>query len=243
MNTQAINQNEIGKQKRERTHRTKIRDRQLPDYTRGEEIFNMTSHIVGGGLAVVILALCMIFSLLHHNIWGLVSGIVYGISMILLYTMSSIYHGLIPLTAKKVFQVLDHCSVYILIAGTYTPILLTGMRKHYPVIAWVIFGIVWGVSALAITLNAIDLKKYRVFSMICYLAIGWCIIFAFLPLIRSYNMEFFGWILSGGIAYTVGAVFYCTASKSKHRYIHSVFHLFVLLGSILQAVGIIRFCM
>lgn len=243
MNTQSINQTVIEKPKKQRTHRTKIRDRQLPDYTRGEEIFNMTSHIVGGGLAVIILALCMIFSLLHHNIWGLVTGIVYGISMILLYTMSSIYHGLIPQTAKKVFQVLDHCSVYILIAGTYTPILLTGMRKAYPVIAWVLFGVVWGVSALAITLNAIDLRKYRVFSMICYLAIGWCIIFAFLPLIRSYNMEFFGWILSGGIAYTVGAVFYCTAGKSKQRYIHSIFHLFVLLGSILQAVGIIKFCM
>lgn len=105
--------------------RTKLDDRLLPDYTRGEEIFNMVTHIVGAVFGIVALVLCIIFSCLHHNGYGLASGIVYGVSMILLYTMSSIYHGLSPnLKAKKVFQIMDHCSIFVLIAGTYTPVLL-----------------------------------------------------------------------------------------------------------------------
>ncbi|MBQ7381288.1 MAG: hemolysin III family protein, partial [Clostridia bacterium] len=106
--------------------RTKLKDRKLPDYTRGEEIFNMVSHIVGGALGVVAVTLCVIFAAIRHNVWGVVGGAIYGATLIILYTMSSIYHGLSPkLTAKKVFQVIDHCSIFVLIAGTYTPIALS----------------------------------------------------------------------------------------------------------------------
>lgn len=229
--------------RKERVRRTKLADRRLPDYTRGEEIFNMTSHIAGGAVAVVILIICVITAAKHDNAWGLATGIVYGASMILLYTMSSVYHGLKPPMAKKVMQIIDHCTVYIMIAGTYTPILLNGMRESYPRTSWALFAAVWGVSIFAIILNAIDLKKFRVFSMVCYLAIGWCIIFAFYPLVKSYGWEMAFWLLAGGIVYTIGSVLYIKASKSKHRYVHSVFHLFVLLGSVLMAVGIIKFCM
>ena len=143
--------------------RTKLIDRLLPDYTNGEEVFNMVSHIVGGGLGVFYLVSCVIVSALHHNIWGIVSSAIYGASVIALFTMSSVYHGVKPCMAKKVLQVLDHCTIYFMIAGTYTPILLSLLRKTDPVIAWVIFGVVWGVAALAITFTAIDLKKYKKF--------------------------------------------------------------------------------
>lgn len=110
--------------------RIKLEDRVLPTYTKGEEIFNMTSHIVGGALGVVALVLCIIFSALHHNTYGVVSSSIYGATMILLYTMSSIYHGLRPNTkAKKVFQILDHCSIFLLIAGSYTPFTLCTLRE------------------------------------------------------------------------------------------------------------------
>lgn len=110
--------------------RTKLCDRILPNYTKGEEIFNMTSHIIGGVLGVVALVLCVIFSAIHHNPFGVVSSCIYGVTMILLYTMSSIYHGLHPnLKAKKIFQILDHCSIFLLIAGSYTPFALCTLRN------------------------------------------------------------------------------------------------------------------
>ena len=105
--------------------RTKLSDRELPKYTKGEEIFNMVTHIVGGGLSIIALVLCIVFSAIHHNPYGIISSIIYGISSILLYTMSSIYHGLHPnLKGKKVLQILDHCTIFILIAGCYTPFAL-----------------------------------------------------------------------------------------------------------------------
>ena len=219
--------------------RTKLIDRNLPGYTRGEEIFNMVSHIVGGGFGVIALASCVIYSFLFSNAFGIVGSFIYGISMVLLYTMSSVYHGLKNETAKKVFQIIDHCTIYILIAGTYTPILLCSIIPANAILGWCIFGIVWGVSILGIVLNAIDLKKYEVFSMICYIGLGWCIVLSGKTALKAIPTNAMIYILLGGIAYTVGAVFYGVAAKKKWRYIHSVFHLFVVLGSILQYIGII----
>ncbi len=223
--------------------RIKLADRKLPVYTRGEEIFNMVSHIVGGAFGVVALALCVIFAAVNKNVWGIVSGSIYGASMVLLYTMSSVYHGLKPETAKKVFQIIDHCTIYILIAGTYTPMLLTGLREYNPALAWTLFGIVWGGSALGITLTAIDLKKFRVFSMACYMTIGWCIVFAIKPLLAAYGWGFFAWILGGGVSYTFGTTFLGLGGTGKHPYAHAVFHLFVIGGSVLQFIGILLYCM
>lgn len=214
--------------------RTKLKDRALPDYTRGEEIFNMVTHIVGGAFGIAALVTCVVRAFLHGGAYEVVSAFIYGFSMILLYTMSSVYHGLKPETAKKVMQVIDHCSVFILIAGTYTPIALCSLRRASTALGWTVFGIVWGISALGITLNAIDLKKYSVFSIICYLALGWCIVFTGKTAVTSVGTTGFMWLLAGGIAYTVGAVLYGIAGRSVHRYMHSVFHIFVVAGSILQ---------
>ena len=216
--------------------RTRICDRQLPDYTRGEETFNMVSHIVGGAFGVLALMLCVARSVLHGSAWGVVSSCVYGFSIILLYAMSCIYHGLRPLLAKKVFQVLDHCTIYVLIAGTYTPVLLCAMRPVFPGWAWTLFGVVWGCAVMAAVFTAIDLKKYAKLSMICYLAMGWSIVIAIRPTLASVPMQALLWILLGGVAYTVGAALY--GLGKKRRWMHSVFHVFVVLGTLLQFVGI-----
>lgn len=220
-------------------NRTRLSDRQLPDYTKGEEIFNMVSHIVGGAFGVIALIACIIVSAIHGSVWGIVSGIIYGASLILLYTMSSVYHGLRPNTGKKVMQVLDHCTIYALIAGTYTPVALCAIRPLFPLWGWLIFGFVWGVSAVAAVFTAIDLKKYAKFSMVCYICLGWCVVLALKPTIQSVPVAGLWWLLAGGIAYTIGAVLYGLGKKK--RYMHSVFHLFVLLGSILQFVTIIGY--
>ena len=219
--------------------RTPLKDRILPDYTREEEIFNMASHAAGVLLGFIVLISCIICAASRNNTWGIVSGAIYGVSMIALYAVSSVYHGLPKNTGKKVMQVIDHCVIYLLICGTYTPILFCSMRKFSPALAWTIFGVVWGMAVIGAVFTAIDLKKYAVLSMICYIGMGWCIILAVKSLLSVLPRAAFMWLLAGGVAYTVGAVFY--GLGSKHRYIHSVFHLFVLLGSIMHYIAIIRY--
>lgn len=221
--------------------RTKLSERVLPTYTKGEEIFNMVSHIVGGAFGIAVTALCVIFAAIHHNVYGIVSGAIYGTTMIILYTMSSIYHGLHPNKAKKVFQVLDHCTIFLLIAGSYTPFVLCTFREYNTALGWTLFGIIWGVAILGIVLNAIDLKKYKVFSMICYLAMGWCIIIKLPLLIQLLGIPGTVILVSGGIAYTIGAILY--GIGKKHKYIHSIFHLFIVLGSVLQFFSILIYVM
>ena len=214
--------------------RIKLSDRRLPDYTSGEECMNMVTHIVGGGLSVIALVLCLIKS--SGNALAFSCSLVYGISMAALYTVSSVYHGLRPGMAKKVLQILDHCTIYFLIAGTYTPLVLCALRPSYPAIGWGLFCFEWGVTALAVTLTAIDLKKYNVFSMICYIGLGWAVL-PFLPQAReALTAEGFAFLLSGGISYTIGAILYGIGSKKP--WFHSVFHIFVVLGSFLQFLSI-----
>lgn len=211
--------------------RTKLIHRILPSYSAGEETMNMVTHIVGGGFALIILCLCLIKSIPAGALQSITSG-VYGCSMVLLYAMSSIYHGLPKCTGKKVLQILDHCSIYLLIAGTYTPIVLCSLVPAYPVIGWGLFAAQWILAITSIVLTAIDLRKYRVFSMICYISMGWSIIF-FLPQAMSVLSPSGFWLLfSGGIAYTIGAVLFGLGKKMK--WMHSVFHIFVVLGSLLQ---------
>ena len=219
--------------------RTKLSQRILPNYTRGEEIANMVTHIVGGGCGIIALVWCLMKGVKSGSAWNIVGACIYGGSMILLYTVSSIYHGLKVPMGKKVMQVIDHCTIYFLIGGTYTPILLSGIRPVFPGWAWTIFGLVWGCAAVAAVFTAIDLKKYAAFSMACYIAMGWCIVLAVRPALQSVPIPALLWILAGGIAYTVSAVLYGVGKKK--RYMHTVFHGFVLLGSILQFVGIIGY--
>ena len=213
--------------------RTKLSERSLPTYTKGEEIFNMVSHIVGAALGIVVIVLCSIFAGIHKNPYGVTSGIIFGISMILLYTTSSIYHGLKPnTTSKKVFQILDHCAIFILIAGSYTPFALCTLRQYNTALGWSIFGVIWGFAVLGITLNAIDLKKYKVFSMICYLVMGWCIIIKINILPKLLGINGVILLVAGGIIYTIGAI--CYGLGKKRKYIHSVFHLCIFFANLLH---------
>ncbi len=147
--------------------------------------------------------------------------------------MSSIYHGLNPNSkAKKVFQVLDHCSIFLLIAGSYTPFCLVTFMEYNPVFGWTIFGVIWALAFIGIALNSVDIKKFKVFSMITYLVMGWFIVFSVKLLPELLGKMGFILLLAGGIVYTIGAILYGVGKKKK--YMHSVFHIFILLGSILQ---------
>ena len=220
--------------------RTKLKDRVLPQYTKGEEVMNMVTHIVGAAFGIAQLTLCLICSAQQHDAYKIVSSAVYGLSIILLYTVSSVYHGLKPCMGKKVMQVIDHCTIYLLIAGTYTPILLCPIRALSPATGWLLFGIVWGLSAFAAVFTAIDHNRFKVLSMVCYIAIGWVIVFALKITLQAVTATGFLFLLAGGIAYTVGAILYGLGKKI--RYMPSVFHLFVLLGTAFQFVTVFEFC-
>ena len=219
--------------------RTKLADRLLPDYTRGEEIMNMVTHIVGGAVGIVALTLCVIFAAIHGNVYGIVTSAIYGSTMISMFTISSVYHGLKPTLGKKVMQVIDHCTIYFLIAGTYTVIVLSAVRPVYPVLGWGLFAFEWAMTALATTLTAIDLKKYSVFSMICYIGMGWAVIIFWRQTLEVMTLPGFALLLSGGIAYTIGSILYGIGKKKK--WMHSVFHIFVVLGATLQFLSVLLY--
>lgn len=179
---------------------------------------------------------------IHNNVYGIISGAIFGITMIILYTMSSIYHGLSPkLKGKKVFQILDHCSIFLLIAGSYTPFTLCTLREDNLVTGWLIFGIIWTFAIIGIILNSIDLKKYKKFSMICYLAMGWCIIVKMPILPKLLGIPGCVLLVSGGVVYTVGAVLY--GIGKKHKYMHSIFHLCIFIASLLHFLCILLYVM
>ena len=219
--------------------RTKLSDRVLPDYSRGEELMNTVTHIVGGALGVAALTLCVVFAALRHNVYGVVGSAIYGASLIALYTVSSVYHGLKPGMGKKVMQIVDHCTIYFLIAGTYTVIVLSAIRPRSPVLGWGLFAFEWAMAALATALTAIDLKKYNVISMICYIGLGWAIIPFARQALEVLTLPGFLFLLLGGIAYTIGAVLYGIGSRKK--WMHSVFHIFVVLGSVLQFFAVLLY--
>lgn len=217
--------------------RTKLKDRQLPCYSKGEEIMNMVTHITGGGLAVIGSIFCILTACRLGGWQNILGAAVYCVSMICVYTMSSIYHGLHTGTAKKVMQVIDHCAIYFLITGTYTPIMITGFLPIFPKIGWGLLLMQWVLTAMAVTLTAIDLKKHKVFSMICYIFMGWGIIFFLPQAMTVMTKPGFYLLLAGGIAYTVGAVLFGLGKKI--RWMHAVFHIFVILGSAFQYFAIL----
>jgi len=212
--------------------RTKLADRQLPNYSTGEEIMNTVTHIVGGAMGVAALTMCVMLAAQNRNIYGVIGSSIYGFCMIALYSVSSVYHGLRPGMGKKVMQVIDHCTIYFLICGTYTVIALSAIRPIYPKLGWLLLGFEWIMAIIATVLTAIDLKQYRVFSMICYIGMGWAIIPFAKVVMQVLTKSGFYLLLAGGIAYTIGAVLYGIGSKKK--WMHSVFHIFVDIGSLLQ---------
>ena len=222
-------------------NRTALSQRRLPDYTRGEERMNMITHIAGGAMGVTALLLCVLRSALRHNVYGIVASAVYGCALIAMFTISSVYHGMKPCYAKKVMQVLDHCTIYFLIAGSYTVVLLSALRPRYPALAWSIFGLEWALALIGAGLTAIDLKKHAVFAMSCYIGMGWAILPFWRQVVQVLTMPGFLLLLAGGIAYTIGSILYGLGKKRK--WMHSVFHIFVDLGATLQFFSVLLYAL
>ncbi len=201
----------------------------IPKYTLGEELINSISHGVGALLGIAALVLCIVKSCNPLDGYKLASSIVFGLTFTLLYLMSCLYHALAVNKAKRVFRVFDHCTIFLLIAGTYTPYTLVTLRG---MTGWVIFGIVWGVGILGIVLNAVNLRRYAKLSVLCYIGLGWVIIFAIRPLVAALPSGGLAMLIAGGVAYTLGAVLYAIGSKKP--YFHSVFHFFCIIGTVLH---------
>ncbi len=202
-------------------------------YTLGEEIFNAVSHGTGGLLAIAGTVVMIVCAAIYSNAWGVVSSAIYGASMIILYTMSTLYHAITNEKAKKFFRIMDHNTIFLLIAGTYTPITLVPLRGP---VGWVLFGIVWGAAVIGIVLNSINLEKFKKLSIVCYVAMGWAIIFAIKPMIKSVPQISLIFLLIGGIFYTVGIAFYVI---KKIKYFHSIWHLFTIGGTIFHYFSIL----
>ena len=195
-------------------------------YTLGEEIFNSVSHGAGGLLSIAGTAVLIVLAAIYSNAWGVVSSAIFGASLIILYTMSTLYHAITNPKAKKFFRIMDHNTIFFLIAGTYTPITLVPLRGAF---GWVLFGIVWGAAILGIVLNSIDLEKFRKPSVVCYIAMGWVVIIAVKPMIEKVYPLSLWFILIGGLFYTVGVIFF---GKKRKKYFHSIWHLFTIAGSV-----------
>ena len=210
--------------------RTKLCDRALPVYSVGEEITNTATHLIGGVLGVLALVLCVRKAALSRGAAEIAGAAIYGSCLVILYSVSSLYHGLRPGMAKKVLQVLDHCAIYFLIAGSYSVVCLGAIRRADPRLGWGILALEWGLCILATVLTAIDLKRYKVFSMVCYIGMGWAIIPLAARLFEIMTPAGFWLLLAGGISYTLGAILF----GIRRKWLHSVFHVFVVLGSVLQ---------
>lgn len=202
----------------------------VPRYTLCEELINAISHGIGALLSIVALVLTIVISAKHGSAVAVVSSCIYGTMLIILYTMSTLYHSFkSTCKAKKVFRVFDHCSIFLLIFGSYTPFVLVAMRGT---VGWTIFGIILTATIIGVTLNAINLEKFKIASMICYITMGWLIIFAFKDICNAVDKNGIILLASGGVVYTVGAIIFGLGKKIK--YMHSLWHFFVLGGSILQ---------
>lgn len=202
-------------------------------YTLGEEIFNSVSHGVGAGLSVAGTVVLIVSAAIHTNAWGIVSSCIYGATLIILYTMSTLYHSLTNKKAKSFFRIMDHNTIFLLIAGTYTPITLYFLGG---VTGWVLFAIVWGAAVIGIIINSINLEKARIPSIFCYVAMGWVIIFAIKPLIAAMPTLSLVFLIIGGVFYTLGIIFYAV---KKIKYFHSVWHLFTVAGSVFHYFSIL----
>ena len=201
----------------------------IPKYTLGEELLNAISHGVGALMGIAVLVLCIVRSCIPFDGFKLASSIVFGLMVTLLYLMSCLYHALKVNKAKRVFRVIDHCTIFLLIAGTYTPYTLVSLRDT---IGWWVFGVIWGIAVVGIVLNAVSLKKFAKLSVACYLVMGWIIIFAYQYMVNALHPTALALLIWGGVAYTVGAILYAIGSKKK--YFHSVFHFFCLIGTLLH---------
>lgn len=202
-------------------------------YTLGEEIFSSVTHGIGTLLAVGGTVVLIVAAAVYGDALTVVSTAVFGASMIILYCMSTLYHAITHPKAKQFFRVMDHNTIFFLIAGTYTPITLTILRGT---LGWVLFGVIWGVAIVGIVLNSVNLERFRKPSVACYIAMGWVIVIAIRPLLQKMDAACLWLLVAGGVFYTVGVIFYAI---KKVRYFHPIWHIFVLLGSLCHYLSIL----
>ena len=201
----------------------------------GEEIANSVSHGVGFIAAVIISSILIVSAARHSSAAGIVGVCVFSFSLVMLYIVSTLYHSLARNKAKRIFQILDHIVIFLMIAGTYTPFTLSVLKGS---LGWTLFGIVWGLAFAGIIFQCFGGVKKKKLTTILYLAMGWLIILAVKPLLI--NMPFWGlfWLFLGGFAYTAGVGFY---AAKRVRYAHFVWHLFVIMGSLCHSIAILRY--
>ena len=222
-----------------------IDDVAIPRYSLAEELLNAISHGLGAIFGIVALILMLIKVIPTGDPFKISASIIYGLSLIILFTISCVYHALAKNKGKKVLRILDHDVIYILIAGTYAPYTLVALRPYNVrnlgngTVAYIMFAIVWICCIVGAVFNSIDIHKYRVLSMICYLVSGWVVVTALFVLWDIITPTGVLLLLSGGIVYTIGAVLYAIGAKKK--YFHSLFHLFVLIGAVLMFISVYCF--
>lgn len=202
---------------------TKVKRKQ----TLGEEIANAISHGVGTLVAIAGAVIVIVMAAINTSAIGVVSASLYGASLILLYLFSTLYHSFTNVGAKKVFRIFDHCSIFILILGTYIPICLTLIGGA---LGWVLFGINAFCTVLGVVFNSINLERWSKASLVLYVVMGWSIVFSIKPFLAVVDKAGLPLLVLGGLCYTLGIIFY----KAKHKYMHFVWHLFVLAGSVLH---------
>ena len=199
--------------------------------TSGEEIANTVTHAVGSHLGAAMLALVVWAGAASGDAvaWKVTSGAIFGASMILLYAISSAYHAVTNARAKAVLHVMDHSAIFFLIAGSYTPFCLVTLRPEHPALAWTIFGLEWGATAVGVVFKVWTTGRFRYISTFAYIVMGWAALLAIVPLIRSLHGLGTMWLATGGSLYTLGCVFYLWKSLP---YSHMIWHMFVLAGTI-----------
>lgn len=200
---------------------------------REEEFWNVLTHGLGAILSLIGLFVLIYFASQSESPMDLICAVVFGLSMVILYSASTIYHAVSNEKRKLIFQKLDHLCIYILIAGTYTPIALLGLKGAW---GWSIFGSIWGMAALGFVFKFSPLRKSEKLSLILYAAMGWLIIIAIKPLVENLSSEALLYMGLGGLFYTVGIYFY---AQNKIPYNHAIWHLFVLAGSAFHFFGIL----
>lgn len=203
----------------------------------GEEIANAISHGLGTALAIAGTPVLIVYAALHGDALSVVSASLYGASMILLYLFSTLYHSLANPKAKRVFQVFDHSSIFVLILGTYIPVTL-GLVRGW--LGWTLFGINAAVALVGIVLNCVSVRRFHKLSLVLYLVAGWSALLVIRPLLRCIEPAGFGLVLAGGLFYTVGVLFY---RSEQVRYMHFVWHLFVLAGSVCHFFFVLFYCL
>ena len=197
----------------------------ITDYSPIEEKINIISHTIGFILCILAFVLLVSHANLHGDVWHIVSFSIFGASLIILYAASTFYHSAKKSELRNRLKILDHASIYVLIAGTYTPFSLITLKGAT---GWVIFGISWGLALTGIILKLFFTGKYNLISTIMYVLMGWVIVFAIKPLINNLPLEGLLWLFAGGISYTIGAILY---SIKNIKFNHAIFHMFVLIGS------------